>query len=195
MNTDRINRRDLIIETAAELFMEHGYNATSVRQIAEAVGVTEAALYYHFKSGKRELLEAVFEWQMPDYVAMLDICANVNSLKELVACMGQRMKGIARANMQAFRWIAAEFPHLTDEEKDLFYTKHLHLQKLLAEYVGRFVDDPIKARHLALTFICIMIGYGQLFWNMDMESLTDFHVEDLIETVVDLLDKPLTSAE
>jgi TetR/AcrR family transcriptional regulator, cholesterol catabolism regulator len=52
MTTDRINRRDQIIDTAAQLFQEQGYTATSVRQIADAVGVTEAALYYHFLNAK-----------------------------------------------------------------------------------------------------------------------------------------------
>ncbi len=49
MTGKRQNRRDLIIETAAELFQEQGYDATSVRQIAAAVGCSEAALYYLFK--------------------------------------------------------------------------------------------------------------------------------------------------
>jgi len=57
----KTNRRDLIVETAARLFIEQGYTATSVRRIAEAVGCTEAALYYHFKDGKRQLLQAVVE--------------------------------------------------------------------------------------------------------------------------------------
>jgi AcrR family transcriptional regulator len=65
--SDRINRKDLIIEIASDLFLKQGYEATSVRQIADAVGVTEAALYYHFKEGKRELLQAVFACQMPNF--------------------------------------------------------------------------------------------------------------------------------
>jgi AcrR family transcriptional regulator len=44
--------RDLRAEILAEatgLFVVHGYHGLSMRQIAEAVGVTKAALYYHFK--------------------------------------------------------------------------------------------------------------------------------------------------
>ena len=40
---------------AADLFIEQGYEKTSLREIAERVGVTKAALYYHFAS-KEELL-------------------------------------------------------------------------------------------------------------------------------------------
>ncbi|WP_066374256.1 TetR/AcrR family transcriptional regulator [Herbidospora mongoliensis] len=42
--------RERIQEIALELFTEQGYEATSLREIAEALGVTKAALYYHFKT-------------------------------------------------------------------------------------------------------------------------------------------------
>ena len=66
---ERINRRDNIVDAAAHLFVQNGYDATSVRQIADVVGVTEAALYYHFKDGKRELMQAVLECNMPDLMS------------------------------------------------------------------------------------------------------------------------------
>jgi AcrR family transcriptional regulator len=44
-----------ILEAASALFAERGYRATSMRAIAEEVGITKAALYYHFAS-KEELL-------------------------------------------------------------------------------------------------------------------------------------------
>ncbi|MGI5214587.1 TetR/AcrR family transcriptional regulator [Plantactinospora sp. CA-290183] len=42
--------RSRIQAVALELFTEHGYEKTSLREIAERLGVTKAALYYHFKS-------------------------------------------------------------------------------------------------------------------------------------------------
>ncbi len=50
--------RDRIIEQATRLFVTRGYHAMSMREIAEAVGVTKAALYYHF-SDKEALFLAV----------------------------------------------------------------------------------------------------------------------------------------
>jgi AcrR family transcriptional regulator len=52
--------RQRILAAAIELFAANGYAGTSVRDIAEAVGMTKAALYYHFSS-KEEILEAVTE--------------------------------------------------------------------------------------------------------------------------------------
>ncbi len=46
--------RDRILQTAIEMFATHGYGATSMRAVVEAVGCTKPALYYHFGS-KAEL--------------------------------------------------------------------------------------------------------------------------------------------
>jgi AcrR family transcriptional regulator len=52
--------RERIKQVALELFTEHGYEQTSLREIAERLDVTKAALYYHFKS-KEEIVRAVIE--------------------------------------------------------------------------------------------------------------------------------------
>lgn len=54
--------RSRITEAAIRLFANHGYDGTSVREIAEAAGVTKPVLYYHF--GSKERL----------YVAMIEEC-------------------------------------------------------------------------------------------------------------------------
>ncbi|MEG3636505.1 TetR/AcrR family transcriptional regulator [Micromonospora palythoicola] len=52
--------RERIKAVALELFTEQGYEATSLREVAERLGVTKAALYYHFKS-KDEIVSSVVE--------------------------------------------------------------------------------------------------------------------------------------
>lgn len=54
------DRRRAILRAAERLFAEHGYARTSMKRLARAVGVTDAALYNHFRS-KREILEALYE--------------------------------------------------------------------------------------------------------------------------------------
>ncbi|MCX5212184.1 TetR/AcrR family transcriptional regulator [Kitasatospora sp. NBC_00240] len=46
----RSDTRGRIIRVALELFSEQGYEQTSLREIADRLGVTKAALYYHFKT-------------------------------------------------------------------------------------------------------------------------------------------------
>ncbi len=50
--------RRLILDTAARLLRQGGYHETTLREIAEAVGIRKASLYYHFAS-KEEIVEAV----------------------------------------------------------------------------------------------------------------------------------------
>ena len=52
--------RSRIQEVALRLFIAGGYEATSLREIAEEVGVTKAALYYHFKT-KDEIVTSLID--------------------------------------------------------------------------------------------------------------------------------------
>ncbi|MFN2432079.1 MAG: TetR/AcrR family transcriptional regulator [Gemmatimonadota bacterium] len=51
-------RREQIIDAAIELFSTRGFSGTTTRQLAEAAGVSEAALYLHFDT-KESLYEAI----------------------------------------------------------------------------------------------------------------------------------------
>ena len=51
-------RKEVIIEKAAQLFRKNGFNATSMRDLAENVGVEAASLYNHISS-KAELLQEI----------------------------------------------------------------------------------------------------------------------------------------
>jgi AcrR family transcriptional regulator len=52
--------RTRIQDVALELFTRQGYEATSLRQIAERLNVTKAALYYHFKT-KEDIVTSLIE--------------------------------------------------------------------------------------------------------------------------------------
>jgi AcrR family transcriptional regulator len=52
--------RKQILDASLKLFSEKGFARTSVRDIAQAAGITDAAIYYHFDS-KRDLFEALIE--------------------------------------------------------------------------------------------------------------------------------------
>src|SRR5689334_9591131 len=56
----RGDTRQRIQDVALDLFAEQGYEKTSLREIAERLEVTKAALYYHFKT-KEEILVSIFE--------------------------------------------------------------------------------------------------------------------------------------
>ena len=58
--TDNPNRRADLIRVAARLFREKGFDGTTIRDIAHAVGMRSGSPFYHF-ANKHELLMAVME--------------------------------------------------------------------------------------------------------------------------------------
>ncbi|WP_189132440.1 TetR/AcrR family transcriptional regulator [Wenjunlia tyrosinilytica] len=56
----RGDTRQRIQDVAVELFAEQGYEKTSLREIADRLDVTKAALYYHFKT-KEDILVSIFD--------------------------------------------------------------------------------------------------------------------------------------
>lgn len=53
--------RQRILEVAAKLFAQHGYDGTSVRDIAKELGIANPSIYYHFKSKADLLVELLAE--------------------------------------------------------------------------------------------------------------------------------------
>jgi AcrR family transcriptional regulator len=68
----RTDTRARIQQIAVELFTEHGYEGTSLREIAERLGVTKAALYYHFKS-KEDIIQSLVEDYQGQMDALIDL--------------------------------------------------------------------------------------------------------------------------
>ncbi|MBR3083434.1 MAG: TetR/AcrR family transcriptional regulator [Oscillospiraceae bacterium] len=63
---EKSNTREEILEAALDLFAVHGYEATSISQLADAVGLRKASLYSHF-ANKRDILDTVVETVLKGY--------------------------------------------------------------------------------------------------------------------------------
>jgi AcrR family transcriptional regulator len=70
--------RARILDVALELFNEQGYDKTSLREIAERLGVTKAALYYHFERKEDILLEL----HLRLHELVRDILERIDSLED-----------------------------------------------------------------------------------------------------------------
>ena len=71
MSPPDTNTRQQILSVAKRLFIQQGYHGLAMRQISEALGVTKAALYYHFKD-KEELFMAILESYLDEMGATMD---------------------------------------------------------------------------------------------------------------------------
>lgn len=65
-------RRDELLDTALSLFLEHGYERTSVEQITSAVGVAKGTFYHYFAS-KQDLLEQLVERFTDDLFTQIEV--------------------------------------------------------------------------------------------------------------------------
>ena len=65
---ERGNTRQEILEASLELFSVQGFEATSISQIADAVGIRKASLYSHFES-KQAILDALLKEVLEQYAA------------------------------------------------------------------------------------------------------------------------------
>jgi len=77
-----------ILERAARLIQESGYEATSMQEIAEACGLTKAGLYHHIKT-KEALLLAIMHYGMDLFDEM--VLAKVGDIADPVARLRETM--------------------------------------------------------------------------------------------------------
>jgi len=77
MKQAKVNRRGEILAAARKLMQSRGLSGVTTRQIAEAVGCSEGALYVHFQ-GRAALLIAVLEESLPQMLGP------VHALRDLV---------------------------------------------------------------------------------------------------------------
>jgi TetR/AcrR family transcriptional regulator len=74
VTTEALRTHDRILKKALELFSERGYDATSVREICEAAGITKPTLYYFYGSKEgvyRAIVEGALERFRSDLVLAL----------------------------------------------------------------------------------------------------------------------------
>jgi AcrR family transcriptional regulator len=88
--------RDEILRVALELFTQKGFEGTSVRDIATAVGITQSSLYYHFAS-------------KDDIVATL-MTGRVAEADQLVEWIRRQPPGPGLLRASALRWIDRTTP-------------------------------------------------------------------------------------
>ncbi len=112
-------RRAELLATAAGVFAAQGYNATTVRRIADAAGMLAGSLYYHFDS-KEAMLDEILTAFLDELWACYDTV--------LAAGLGPR-ETIGALVIQSFRQIDRHGPAVAIYQKE---SKHLSAQPRFA---------------------------------------------------------------
>lgn len=169
MTATKGDTRVRLLETALGLFTEHGVEGTSLQMIADALGVTKAAVYYHFKT-KDEITEAVAEPALRELSSILDRAA---ALRRHGAQVDYVLDGLVDLVVRN-RVLVAVFcsdPGIARAVERSLHGEENVMTRLPAMLVGPDADDAtLVAAHVALAGMA-MAGGSPALVGMDDESL------------------------
>ena len=119
--------RASILRRAHDLFTRQGYRGTSVRQLTSGLGLTPAALYYHF-TGKEEVLVGVLAPMERDGEAIIGRMAELERTPEAFREVFNRYFDLLARDIAMFRFVANDLDvqrsvvgqRLRGQARDLF---------------------------------------------------------------------------
>ncbi len=107
------NKKELILETATILFAEHGFNETSVANLARLTRSAEGTIFYHFKN-KNELFVAILEnvkrGILDEFNGYMDQCHFESGLEMMEGVIGFFLF-LAGKKEQWFRLLQRHYPY------------------------------------------------------------------------------------
>ena len=140
MRTPVRDTRTEILDVASELFTEKGYDATSLREIAERLGITKAALYYHFRS-KDDILRALLE---PMNTVVTELLGRLEAAPDVAGWVDALdwVIGMVFQNVAFFRLIERN-RHAMEELRETLLGDHVELHQQIRKFdvACRLVDD------------------------------------------------------
>jgi AcrR family transcriptional regulator len=141
----RRDTRAQVQKVALELFAEQGYEKTSLREIAERLGVTKAALYYHFKS-KEDIVHSFTDDYFAEIDDLLDWAKDQPRGEETRREILDRYVGIVLAGSEVFRFLEQNRAAVQAMEtgKDRFARFRGRLDTLVDLLAGP--DSPLRDR-------------------------------------------------
>jgi AcrR family transcriptional regulator len=149
----RGDTRARIQQVALELFAEQGYERTSLREVAERLGVTKAALYYHFKS-KEDIVRSFTE----DYFARMDALIEWGrgqpSSPETTRELLDRYIGLVMESIEVFRFLERNQAtvHVTEDGKHRFTQFRPRLKALMEVITGPNAPTRLRIRAATTVF-------------------------------------------
>lgn len=178
--------RDSIIREANELFIQQGYAATTIKQIASGAGCTTAALYYYFAGGKAEILREVVRTYADVLTHIFEHTTNATTLPEFVQRLGDILARTAPDVLRRMSWILADFPKLHPNEQHQLHALLLTIHAHIAHEIHQFVADEVQAQRLAWFVFCAYFGYEQVFLTLDTKRIVPLSYEEFAQTLASI---------
>ena len=188
----RIKRKEQIQLVAQNMFREKGYKATSMRDIANAIGIEAASLYNHIKSKEQILQEICFDIAQQFFKAIENAKqADFTPEEQLRFAIKQHIfvitKNLDAAAVFLHEWRFLSEPHLSrfkamrhDYEKEF----RLIIQQGKKEGTFQDVDDKFYALTLFSALNWTYDWYkpdGKLSPNQIADQLSNFLLEGIVK--------------
>jgi AcrR family transcriptional regulator len=188
----KASRKTFILQKAAAMFREKGFSATSMRDLAEAVGIEAASLYNHIKS-KNEILEAIcFEVANRFNTNMDAIEANNQTpIKKVETLLRFHIQQMIE-NYEEVYVSDREWKHLSDPYLSNFHNQRRTYRKRFAS----IIEDGIKKNEIkkidAPTSVMIILHAvsGIESWHRSKTKMNAQELEDnMVMIMIDGLRK------
>ena len=173
-------RKDVIISKAARLFREKGYSATSMRDLAEHVGVEAASLYNHIKSKAEILQEICFKTanQFMNHITEVEV-SDQKSLAKIEAILRFHIRQIITQYEEVYV-MDREWKHLTDP-----YLSNMQSQRRsYRQRIATIIEEGIRKGEIknidAPTAVLIMLHAvsGIEGWHRSVKRISGEMLED-----------------
>lgn len=182
------SRKDVILTAAAELFRERGYKATSMRDLAEKVGIEAASLYNHIDS-KQELLVDICFTITSNYSEFM---TSVEQMKD--ATQLQKIETILRFQIKEMvdnfnnNYVAnREWMHLDDSEQNNFREQRHQYRKRFNQIITKGIElGEIKEsiNVPATVWLLLNATYGIESWHRSRVQVPPVALEDNMITIL-----------
>lgn len=188
----KASKKDIILQKAAIMFREKGFAATSMRDLAESVGIEAASLYNHIRS-KNEILEAIcfsvanrFNTNME--TIEMSQSSSIQKLETLLRFHIQQMV----SNYEEVYVSDREWKHLEDPYLSNFQNQRRNYRRRFAA----IIEEGIQKKELktidASTAVLIMLHAisGIESWHRSTEKINGTELEDnMVVIMIDGLRK------
>ena len=167
-STPRTDTRSRVQKVALELFAEQGYEKTSLREIAERLGVTKAALYYHFKS-KEDIVHSFTDDYFAEIDALLDWAKEQPRSDQTQRAILERYVGIVMSGSEVFRFVEQNRASVQGMEagKERFARFRDRLDMLVDLLAGP--EAPLRERVRATTAV-LAVGATCMFYLQQVDD-------------------------
>ena len=190
--------REQILDIARRLFIREGYRGLAMHQISDALGVTKAALYYHFKN-KEELFMAILESDLDVMSQVLDeIRAEGGSYREQVTrfvayVLRQpvEQRAIIRLGSQEIGQVSPEARQAFNRHYYAKFTGKIEAILRLGMEAGEFRSlPPSLATHTLLGIIYPYLYNMQASDQAQASQLSDETIRQIVSIYLDGIIQP-----